>query len=117
MDWELEMNTSKKLSYYKILFIVLALFFLQTALALAQPIRVVAAFPDLADITRQIGKELVTVDALGTGVEDPHSVPVKPSMRGSLRFWMLRVTPKFCPDDRATSMVRSASRFSTCPHV
>jgi zinc/manganese transport system substrate-binding protein len=79
MDWELEMNTSKKLSYYKILFIVLALFFLQTALPLAQPIRVVAAFPDLADITRQIGKELVTVDALGTGVEDPHSVPVRPS--------------------------------------
>jgi zinc/manganese transport system substrate-binding protein len=59
--------------------VVLALFCCQTDLALAQAIRVVATFPDLADITRQIGKELVTVDTLGTGVEDPHSVPVKPS--------------------------------------
>jgi zinc/manganese transport system substrate-binding protein len=39
----------------------------------------VATFPDLADITRQIGKELVTVDSLATGVEDPHGVPIKPS--------------------------------------
>jgi zinc/manganese transport system substrate-binding protein len=46
---------------------------------LAQQIRVVATFPDLADITRQIGKELVTVDSLATGVEDPHGVPIKPS--------------------------------------
>jgi zinc/manganese transport system substrate-binding protein len=33
----------------------------------------------LADITRHIGKELVTVDSLATGVEDPHGVPMKPS--------------------------------------
>jgi zinc/manganese transport system substrate-binding protein len=45
----------------------------------AQQIRVVATFPDLADITRQIGKEMVHVDSLATGVEDPHGVPVKPS--------------------------------------
>ena len=38
-----------------------------------------ATFPDLADITRQIGKELVSVDSLATGVEDPHGVPMKPS--------------------------------------
>ena len=52
---------------------------LQTGLVFAQQIRVVATFPDLADITRQIGKELVTVDSLATGVEDPHGVPMKPS--------------------------------------
>ena len=45
----------------------------------AQQIRVVATFPDLADITRQIGKELVSVESLATGVEDPHGVPVRPS--------------------------------------
>jgi zinc/manganese transport system substrate-binding protein len=47
--------------------------------ASAQQIRVVSTFPDLADITRQIGKNLVTVESLGTGVEDPHGVPMKPS--------------------------------------
>ncbi|MGE5216915.1 MAG: metal ABC transporter substrate-binding protein [Chloroflexota bacterium] len=47
--------------------------------ARAQQIRVVSTFPDLADITRQIGKNLVAVESLATGVEDPHGVPMKPS--------------------------------------
>jgi zinc/manganese transport system substrate-binding protein len=46
---------------------------------LAQQIRVVTTVPDLADITRQIGKELVSVESLTTGVEFQHAVPVKPS--------------------------------------
>src|SRR5262245_49486161 len=45
----------------------------------AQQIRVVATVPDLADITKQIGKDLVTVESLTTGVEFMHAVPVKPS--------------------------------------
>src|SRR5438034_2772988 len=52
---------------------------LQTGLVFAQQIRVVASWPALADITKQIGKELVSVDSLATGVEDPHGVPMKPS--------------------------------------
>ena len=64
---------------WKFLLIVSSLFWLQTGFAFAQQIRVVATFPDLADITRQIGKELVSVDSLATGVEDPHGVPMKPS--------------------------------------
>jgi len=63
----------------KVLFVALALFCFQTHLVSAQQVRVVATFPDLADITRQIGKEMVSVDSLATGVEDPHGVPVKPS--------------------------------------
>jgi zinc/manganese transport system substrate-binding protein len=63
----------------KVLFVALALFCSQTHLVSAQQVRVVATFPDLADITRQIGKEMVSVDSLATGVEDPHGVPVKPS--------------------------------------
>ena len=63
----------------KSLFITIGLFWLETGLAFAQPIRVVATFPDLADITRHIGKELVNVDSLATGIEDPHGVPMKPS--------------------------------------
>src|SRR5215471_2758571 len=56
-------------------------------------IRVVATFPDLADMTRQIGKELVSVESLATGVEDPHGVPVRPSFVPRLnRADMLVVT-------------------------
>jgi zinc/manganese transport system substrate-binding protein len=73
------MKISLKNKSWTVFFIVLALGWLQTGASLAQQIRVVATFPDLADITRQIGKELVTVDSLATGVEDPHGVPVKPS--------------------------------------
>jgi zinc/manganese transport system substrate-binding protein len=60
-------------------FVVLASTWLYSGLVFAQQIRVVATFPDLADITRQIGKELVSVDSLATGAEDPHGVPVRPS--------------------------------------
>jgi zinc/manganese transport system substrate-binding protein len=73
------MKTSLRNLHWKILFVMFVLFWLQTDLVFAQQIRVVATFPDLADITRQIGKEMVHVDSLATGVEDPHGVPVKPS--------------------------------------
>jgi zinc/manganese transport system substrate-binding protein len=45
----------------------------------AQQIRVVTTTPELADITKQIGKELVNVESLTRGVEFMHAVPVKPS--------------------------------------
>ena len=64
---------------WKVFFISLALVWLQTGLVFAQQIRVVATWPALADITRQIGKELVTAESLATGVEDSHGVPMKPS--------------------------------------
>jgi len=64
---------------WTVFFILLAVVWLQTGLVSAQPIRAVATWPALADITKQIGKELVSVESLATGVEDPHAVPVKPS--------------------------------------
>ena len=42
-------------------------------------IQIVATTPDLAYFTRRIGGDLVEVKSLATGVEDPHSVPMKPS--------------------------------------
>ena len=68
-----------KLKKWQILAIVMAAGWLFSRPALAQQIRVVTTFPDLADITRQIGKNLVSVESLATGVEDPHGVPMKPS--------------------------------------
>ena len=52
--------------------------------ALAQKIQVVTSVPDLADITRQIGKDRVAVTSLTLGVRDMHSVQVKPSMASRL---------------------------------
>jgi zinc/manganese transport system substrate-binding protein len=42
-------------------------------------IKVVTTIPDLADMTRQVGGDLVDVTSLATGVEDIHAVPMKPS--------------------------------------
>lgn len=42
-------------------------------------IKVVTTIPDLADMTRHIGGDLVEVTSIATGVEDIHAVPMKPS--------------------------------------
>src|SRR5215813_11938306 len=42
-------------------------------------IRVVATIPDLADMARNIGGDLLDIKSLATGVEDIHAVPMKPS--------------------------------------
>ncbi len=62
-----------------IFLIMLIAVWIQTDSALAQKIRVVTTIPDLADITKQIGKDLVDVESLARGVEFMHAVPVKPS--------------------------------------
>ena len=61
------------------LILVLGLLFGLHATASAQRIRVITTVPDLADMTKQIGKELVEVESLTRGVEFMHAVPVKPS--------------------------------------
>jgi zinc/manganese transport system substrate-binding protein len=45
----------------------------------ADKLQIVATIPDLADMTRQVGGDYVDVTSLATGVEDIHSVPMKPS--------------------------------------
>jgi zinc/manganese transport system substrate-binding protein len=74
------MNTKITITnVWKIFLLLAALLLLKPDLLMAQQIRVVTTFPELADITRQIGKKLVNVESLATGVEDPHGVPMKPS--------------------------------------
>src|SRR5918993_4928763 len=68
-----------KQTNWTISLLVLALSCLPTDLVSAQQIRAVASWPALADITRQIGKEVVNVESLATGVEDSHGVSMKPS--------------------------------------
>src|SRR6266404_5082720 len=60
-----------------VLLIVVAL--LPASAGGARKIRVVATIPDLADMARHVGGDLVEVTSLATGVEDIHYVPMKPS--------------------------------------
>lgn len=55
-----------------------------TGSAAADKIRVVTTIPDLADMTRHVGGDLVEVTSLATGVEDIHAVPMKPSFAVTL---------------------------------
>ena len=45
----------------------------------ADKLKVVTTIPDLADMTKQVGGDLVDVTSFATGVEDIHAVPMKPS--------------------------------------
>jgi zinc/manganese transport system substrate-binding protein len=64
-------------------FVILAL--LGPALAPADSkIKVVATIPDLADMARHIGGDLVDVSSIATGVENIHAVPMKPSFATQL---------------------------------
>ena len=59
--------------------LILGLLFAYAGSVSAQRIRVITTVPDLADMTKQIGKQLVEVESLTRGVEFMHAVPVKPS--------------------------------------
>lgn len=52
---------------------------LASAIALHADVKVVTTIPDLADLTRQIGGEKVSVEAIVRGNQNPHFVDVKPS--------------------------------------
>jgi ABC-type Zn uptake system ZnuABC Zn-binding protein ZnuA len=54
------------------------------ASASADKLKVVASIPDLADMARRIGGDLVEVSSIATGVEDIHAVPMKPSFAVTL---------------------------------
>jgi zinc/manganese transport system substrate-binding protein len=58
---------------------LVALAFLLLAAPAGAALRVVATTPDVADMTRQIGGEAVSVETIAQGTQDPHKVPVKPS--------------------------------------
>jgi zinc/manganese transport system substrate-binding protein len=59
--------------------LAMALIFLLPSEGMSANIRVVTTIPDLADMARHIGGDLLEVKSLATGVEDTHAVPMKPS--------------------------------------
>ena len=71
------MNLSWRNHVWALLFL-----FMLVACGLAsaeEKIYIVTSLPDLADIATRIGGDLVTVESLAKGIEDPHGVPIKPS--------------------------------------
>jgi ABC-type Zn uptake system ZnuABC Zn-binding protein ZnuA len=62
-----------------LLLLSIVLMFLAPSVGAAAKIRVVATIPDLADMARHIGGDLLDVKSLATGVENIHAVPMKPS--------------------------------------
>ena len=58
---------------------LLASLVLASGAGAADKMVVVASIPDLADMARRIGGDLVDVSSIATGVEDIHAVPMKPS--------------------------------------
>src|SRR5215831_2626506 len=65
----------------RLIFVVLSvvLMLLVSQAGVDAKIRVVATIPDLADMARNIGGDLLEIKSLATGVEDIHAVPMKPS--------------------------------------
>src|SRR5262245_44678690 len=63
-----------------VFFLLSVMLLLPTCLSQAETkIRAVATIPDLADMARHIGGDLIEVTSIATGVEDIHAVPIKPS--------------------------------------
>jgi zinc/manganese transport system substrate-binding protein len=62
-----------------LLVLAVVFMFLVPSEGAAAKIRVVTTIPDLADMARHIGGDLLDVKSLATGVEDIHAVPMKPS--------------------------------------
>ena len=65
-------------------FVILALLGPAVLAPADSKINVVATIPDLADMARHIGGDLVDVSSIATGVENIHAVPMKPSFATQL---------------------------------
>src|SRR5919197_5264091 len=62
-----------------LLVLVVVFMFLAPSEGAGAKIRVVTTIPDLADMARHIGGDLLDVKSLATGVENIHAVPMNPS--------------------------------------
>lgn len=58
---------------------------LVTAAGAASKVRVVASLPDLKALTEVVGGDLVEVDSLARGTQNPHDIEVRPSLMVKLR--------------------------------
>jgi zinc/manganese transport system substrate-binding protein len=63
----------------KTILLAFALFLTASIQAQAEGLKIVATFPELADMAREIGGSYITVTGIARGTEDPHQIVMKPS--------------------------------------
>lgn len=72
-------------------------------------IRVVASTPELKSLTEEVGGDLVEVDALARGSQNPHDVEVRPSLMVKLRRADLLITNGLELDFWVEALVQGAN--------
>jgi ABC-type Zn uptake system ZnuABC Zn-binding protein ZnuA len=83
--------------------------------AAAPRVRVVATIPDLKALTEAVGGDLVEVDALARGSQNPHDLEVRPSLMLKLRRADLLVQNGLDLDGWADAVIRGANNPRVIP--
>ena len=78
----------------------------------ADKIKVIATIPDLADMARHIGGDLLDVSSIATGVEDIHAVPMKPSF--AIMLNKADFLPALLEAARNPRIIRDAPGYIDC---
>jgi zinc/manganese transport system substrate-binding protein len=83
--------------------------------AAAEKVRVVASLPDLKALTEVVGGDLVEVDTLARGDQNPHDVELRPSLMVKLRRADLLVRNGVEGDPWVEALVRGAGNGRLTP--
>jgi zinc/manganese transport system substrate-binding protein len=94
---------------------VLAVALLAAGAEAADKLRVVATTTDLKALTEAVGGDLVTVDALARGNQNPHDLEVRPSLMVKVRRADLLVTNGLELDQWAEVVVQGANNPNVIP--
>jgi zinc/manganese transport system substrate-binding protein len=81
----------------------------------AAKLKVVATIPDLKALTEAVGGDLVEVDALARGNQNPHDLEVRPSLMVKLRRADALVVNGLELDQWADAVIRGASNARVVP--
>jgi len=94
---------------------VIALGFVAGAAPAADKIRVVATLSDLKALTEAVGADLVEVDALARGNQNPHDLEVRPSLMVKVRRADVLVVNGLDLDNWVDLVVRGANNARVIP--
>ena len=81
----------------------------------AGKLRVVASLPDLGALTEAVGGDLVEVDVLARGDQNPHDIEIRPSLMVKLRRADLLVRNGVDGDPWVEPLVRGAGNARLAP--
>jgi ABC-type Zn uptake system ZnuABC Zn-binding protein ZnuA len=87
----------------------------QPAVDAAAKLRVIATIPDLKALTEAVGGDLVEVDSLARGNQNPHDLEVRPSLMVKLRRADALVVNGLELDQWADAVIRGANNARVVP--